>query len=144
MKSDVAQALHRCGATAGEHTAMIKVVETGLARTKHVPLNGTVKAGPVVYTSQIPKDPATAQVETGDIESQTRRLLLNFEQSMAAAGGSLADVAQATIYLTDPADFPGMNKVYAEFFREPYPNRATVVVKALMVPGMRVEMVAQA
>ena len=63
---------------------------------------------------------------------------------MAAAGGSLADVTQVLIYLTDPADFNQMNQVYREFFSPPYPNRATVIVAALLVPGMRIEIVVHA
>jgi 2-iminobutanoate/2-iminopropanoate deaminase len=123
---------------------MFEVVETGLARTKNIPLNGTVRAGKFVYTSQIPKDPATAQLIRGDIEVQTRRLLLNLKQSMEAAGGSLADVCQVIVFLIDSADFPEMNKVYTEIFSTPYPNRSVVVVKELLAPGMRVEMVTHA
>jgi 2-iminobutanoate/2-iminopropanoate deaminase len=123
---------------------MFEVVETGLARTKNIPLNGTVKAGNLVYTSQIPKDPLTAQLILGDIEVQTRRLLLNLKQSMEAAGGGLADVCQVTVYLIESSDFPGMNRVYTEIFSAPYPNRSVVVVKELLAPGMRVEMVTHA
>ena len=120
---------------------MFQVINTGLALTNNIPLNGTVKAGNIVYTSQIPKDPDTAALVTGDIEIQTRRLLLNLKQSMEAAGGGLADVCQVTVYLIDADDFPGMNKVYAEIFSKPYPNRSVVVVKQLLAKGMRVEMV---
>jgi 2-iminobutanoate/2-iminopropanoate deaminase len=123
---------------------MFEVVETGLARTKNIPLNGTVKAGKFVYTSQIPKDPQTAQLIQGDIEVQTRRLLLNLKQSMEAAGGGMADVCQVVAFLTDSADFAGMNRVYTELFAAPYPNRSVVVVKELLAPGMRVEMVTHA
>jgi enamine deaminase RidA (YjgF/YER057c/UK114 family) len=123
---------------------MIEVVDTGLARTPGAPLNGTVRAGDMVFTSQIPKHPETAAVILGDIKVQALRLFENFRQSMEAAGGSLADVIQVTIYLVDPDDFPEVNRLYKEFFREPYPNRSTLVVKSLMVPGMRIEVLAQA
>lgn len=56
----------------------------------------------------------------------------------------MADVAQITIFLTDAADAAGMNEVYAEAFSAPYPNRATVVVKELLSPGMKIEMVVHA
>jgi reactive intermediate/imine deaminase len=123
---------------------MFEVVKTGLAVTKNVPLNGTVKAGNQVFTSQIPKHPETAALVPGDIETQTRQLLSNLRQSMEAAGGSLADVCQVLIFLIDSADFAGMNKVYIEFFSDPFPNRSTVIVKELLAPGMRVEMVTHA
>ena len=48
------------------------------------------------------------------------------------------------IYLTDPAVFQGMNAVYRRFFAKPYPNRATVIVAGLMVPGAVIEIVAYA
>ena len=123
---------------------MFEVVDTGLARTSGAPLNGTVRAGSHVYTSQIPKHPETARIVEGDIETQTRRLLDNLKQSMLAAGGSLADVCQVIVFLVDADDFAGMNKVYTEFFSDPFPNRSTVVVKQLLAPGMKIEMVTHA
>ncbi len=62
---------------------------------------------------------------------------------MAAAGGTLADVTQVMIYITDAKHFAAMNEVYKEYFIEPYPNRATVVA-GLLVPGMNVEMLVHA
>ena len=53
------------------------------------------------------------------------------------------DVTQVLVYLPDPADFPGMNEIYARAFKPPYPNRATIIAN-LMVPGARIEVVAYA
>ena len=58
--------------------------------------------------------------------------------------GSSSDIVQVLVYLIDPADGAGMNEVYKEFFPPPYPSRATVVVKELMGPTMRVEIIAHA
>ena len=123
---------------------MFEVVDWGLPRNKG-PVSNAVKAGGKIYTVQIPRDPATGEVlAQGDIREQTRQCLSNLDKVMKAAGGSLADGVQVLVYLVEGADAEGMNEVYKEFFKEPYPNRATVVVKELLVPGMRVEMVVHA
>jgi enamine deaminase RidA (YjgF/YER057c/UK114 family) len=122
---------------------MFEAVETGIARSKG-PISGTVRKGGLVLTAQIPKDPATGAIVPGDIEAQTRRTLANLKMAVEAAGGSLADVMLVQVFLIDPADAAGMNRIYAETFAEPYPCRATVVVKELLAPGMRIEIVAQA
>ena len=122
---------------------MLEVIDAGLSGSG--PVSNTVKVGSRIYTVQLPRNPETGVIEVeGDIEAQTRRSLLNLRRSLEAAGGSLANVAQVQVFLVDPADASGMNKVYAEFFAPPYPNRATVVVQALLVPGMRIEMVVHA
>lgn len=72
-----------------------------------------------------PKHPETAKIVEGDVETRRGGLLANLERSMAAAGGSLADVCQVIVFLIDADDFPGMNKVYTEFFSDPFPNRST-------------------
>ena len=122
---------------------MFTVVETGLAPSK-APVNGTVRAGNIVYTAQVPRDPKTGEMIGGDITVQMRQTLTNLKQAIEAAGGTLKDIAQVLIYLIDSADGPAMNAVYQEFFQPPYPSRATVVVKDLMGPTMRVELIAHA
>ena len=123
---------------------MFRVVDTGLARTPNAPLNGTVRAGPYMFSSHIPKDPATAAIVQGDVMVQARRTLANLRQSVEAAGGTMQDVTQVIVFLTDPDDFPGFNEVYREFFSDPFPSRSTVIVKALLAPRMRIELVAYA
>ena len=122
---------------------MFTVVDTGLAPSTG-PVNGTVKAGPFIYTAQVPRDPGTGKMVEGDITVQMRQTLSNLKQAIEAGGGKLEDIAQVLIYLVDPADGPAMNEVYKEYFKEPYPSRATVVVKQLMGPTMRVELIAHA
>ena len=126
----------------GERTPMISVIDTGVAKSK-APVNATVRAGDTVYSVAIPKNPASGVLVVGDIEVQTRQALANLSQAVSAAGGSLRDVAQVVVYLTDAEDFDGMNKVYTEYFSEPYPSRATIIVKALAGP-IKVELVAHA
>lgn len=122
---------------------MFSVVDTGLAPSK-APVNGTVRAGDVLYMAHVPRDPRTGEMLQGDITVQMRQTLSNLKQAVEAAGGTLKDVAQVIIYIIDKADFPAMNEVYKEYFSQPYPSRATLVVKELLSPGIRVEIVAHA
>jgi 2-iminobutanoate/2-iminopropanoate deaminase len=107
------------------------------------PIEWAVIADGVLYTAHVPLR-ADGSIETGPIERQAELTSANLKQTVEAAGGTLADVTQVLVYLTDPAAFQGMNAVYRRFFAEPYPNRATVVVAGLMVPGARIEIVAYA
>lgn len=99
-----------------------------------------VKVGGVVYLSgQIPLDPATMEMVSGDTEAQVRRVFDNLQAVAEAAGGSLADVVKLNVFLTDLGHFPLVNKVMAGYFKEPYPARAAVGVAALP-RGAAVEM----
>ena len=121
---------------------MFEKVETGIAASK-APLSGTVKAGRIVRSAHIAKNPQTGELVTGDIETQARQVFRNLQQAIEAAGGTLADVVQVQAYLIDKADAPGMNRVYREFFSAPYPVRATVVTD-LLSTGIRLEIMATA
>lgn len=122
---------------------MFEVVDTKLAQSKG-PVNGTVRAGDTVYMAHVPRDPRTGEMVQGDMTVQMRQTLDNMKQAIEAAGGTLLDVAQIVIYIVDAADAPAMNEVYKQYFAQPYPSRATVVVKELLSPGIRVELVAHA
>lgn len=118
---------------------MKQPVKTGLPAAS-APIEWATLADGVLYTAQIPLK-MDGTIETGDIGAQTRLTLDNLQRTVAAAGGTLADVAQVLVYLPDAEDFPGMNEVYGQYFERPHPNRATIVAK-LMVPGARIEIVA--
>lgn len=122
---------------------MFEVIDTG-SDPSDVPVSEVVRAGNLVWSVHVSEDPVTGAPVTGDIETQTRRTLQNLEIAMRAAGGTLADVVQVQVFLTDKADAPGMNRIYREFFKEPYPVRATVVVKALLSEWLRIEILAHA
>ena len=92
------------------------------------PISPAVVAGNIFFATNVPVDLQSGHFVGGPIETQARQVFGNLEALLKEAGGSLSDVAQLTIYLTDAKDVAGMNKVYAEFFdKEPYPSRATVV-----------------
>jgi 2-iminobutanoate/2-iminopropanoate deaminase len=120
---------------------MRKAVKSGLP-TPSAPIEWATLGGNILYTAQIPIK-ADGSIETGDIRDQTRLTFNNLKQTVKAAGGSMADVAQVLVYLPDPKDFPGMNEVYGTYFEKPYPNRATIIAQ-LMVPGAKIEIVAYA
>jgi reactive intermediate/imine deaminase len=91
-----------------------------------------VKCGKTVYVSgQIALNPATGEMVQTSFELEVRRVFDNLQAIVAAAGGSFAQVAKVTVFITDFNDFPVLNKVMAEYFVEPYPARATVQVSAL-------------
>jgi len=122
---------------------MIERIETGIAPSSS-PVNDAIRAGQQVWLVAIAEDPATGDIVDGDIGVQTRRTIQNLEIAVRAAGGTLANIVQVQVFLIDKADAKGMNAVYAEFFKQPYPVRATVVVKELLATGLRVEMLATA
>lgn len=91
-----------------------------------------VRCGDTVYLSgQIPLDPATMEVVSGDIRVQAHQVFRNLSAVADASGGSLADAAKLTIYLTDLSNFAVINEVMAEHFSEPYPARAAIGVSEL-------------
>jgi reactive intermediate/imine deaminase len=116
-----------------------------IIHTDHAPkaigtYSQAVRAGNTVYVSgQIPLDPATGQLVSGDIELEIRRVFDNLAAIATAAGGSFANVVKLTVFLTDLTHFPKVNEIMATYFREPYPARAAIGVAALP-RGARVEM----
>ncbi|MBP6775277.1 MAG: RidA family protein [Gemmatimonadaceae bacterium] len=83
--------------------------------------------------------PGTQDIVAGGIAAQTRQTLENIQTSLKAAGASMADVAECTVFLVDMADYAAMNAVYIEYFRVAPPARATLAVSALPRPAARVE-----
>lgn len=96
------------------------------------PYSQAVKSGDLLFLSgQIPLDPATGQLVSGDITAQTRRVMDNLRTVLAAAGCTFANVVRTTIYLVDLGHFAAVNEAYGSYLEPPYPARATVQVAAL-------------
>ena len=96
------------------------------------PYSQAVRAGGLVFVSgQIPLDPATGQVVAGGAAAQAVRALDSLRAVLEAAGSGLDRVVKTTVYLTDLAFFAEVNEVYARYFTEAPPARATVQVAAL-------------
>jgi reactive intermediate/imine deaminase len=91
-----------------------------------------VRVGNTLWVSgQIPMDPGTKELVTGGIEAEIHQVFKNLKAIVIAAGATLDDVVKATVFLTDLSHFALVNKIMAEYFREPYPARAALGVAAL-------------
>ena len=80
----------------------------------------------VFCSGQIPIDPATGQFVSDDVAEQTEQVFKNLEAILKAAGADLGKVVKTTVFLADMNDFTAMNEVYARWFSENKPARATV------------------
>jgi 2-iminobutanoate/2-iminopropanoate deaminase len=96
------------------------------------PYNHAVRIGALLFCSgQIPIDPATGNIVSGGIKAQTARALENVRAILEDQKLTFANVVKSTVFLTDLADFAGMNEVYAQHFTADFPARSTVQVAAL-------------
>ena len=106
---------------------MKEIVSTDNAPGAIGPYSQAIKAGGMVFCSgQIPIDPATGNFVSENVAEQTLQVLKNLSEVLAAAGSSLNEVVKTTVFLADMNDFAEMNEVYAQFFSENKPARATV------------------
>lgn len=106
------------------------------------PVEWATRGGNTFYTAQLAFND-DGSFAGGDIAAQTHLTLRNLKRSIEAAGGTMDDIAQVLVYLTDKEDFAGMNEVYRAYFNAPYPNRATLHA-GLFVPGAKIEIIAYA
>ena len=110
---------------------MKQVLATEQAPAAIGPYSQGIAAGETVYVSgQLPLDPATGAFPEG-IAAQTAQSLKNIQAILAQQGMTLANVVTTTVFLADIYDFAEMNKVYGEFFTQPYPARSAVQVAKL-------------
>ena len=117
----------------------IETLHTDHAPKAIGPYAQAVRANGFLFTAgQIPLDPVTGQLVTGDIELEIRRVFDNLKAVAAAAGGSLAHAVRVTIYLTDLGNFGKVNEIMAQVLPQPWPSRVTVGVSQLP-RGARVE-----
>jgi 2-aminomuconate deaminase len=79
-----------------------------------------------------------------DVAAQTRAVIENIRDILAAAGATLNDVVEITAFLVDMKDFDAYNVAYAEYFDENGPARTTVAVYQLPHPQLRIEIKAVA
>ncbi|MEO5573743.1 MAG: RidA family protein [Gammaproteobacteria bacterium] len=116
------------------------VVSTDQAPAAIGTYSQAIKVGNTVYLSgQIPLQPATMELVTGDARAEIGQVFDNLQAVAIAAGGRLADIVKLNVFLTDLAHFPLVNEVMARYFKEPYPARAAIGVAALP-KGAAVEM----
>jgi 2-iminobutanoate/2-iminopropanoate deaminase len=96
------------------------------------PYNHAVRIGDLLFCAgQIPIDPKDGNLIVGDIKAQTERVLENVKAILEDQKLAFASVVKSTVFMTNLADFAGMNEVYARYFTENFPARSTVQVAAL-------------
>jgi 2-iminobutanoate/2-iminopropanoate deaminase len=111
---------------------MRQVISTDRGPKAIGPYSQAVRANGLVFLSgQIPLDPNTEQLISGDIAAQTERALQNISGILEAAGSSIGQVIKTTVFLKDMNDFAAMNEVYGRYFTANPPARSTVEVARL-------------
>ena len=96
------------------------------------PYNHAVRTGDLLFCAgQIPIDPATGNLISGDIKVQTERVLENVRAILDDQKLTFANVVKSTVFLANLGDFAGMNEIYAKYFTENFPARSTIQVAAL-------------
>jgi 2-iminobutanoate/2-iminopropanoate deaminase len=96
------------------------------------PYNHAVRVGDLLFCAgQIPISPADGNLIAGDIKVQTERVLENVKAILDDQKLTFANVVKSTVFLTDLANFAGMNEVYAKYFTENFPARSTIQVAGL-------------
>lgn len=111
---------------------MREIISTKDAPQAIGPYSQAIKANGFVFVSgQIPIDPNTQQVITGDVGVQTDRVLRNLSEILEAAGSGLGKVVRTTVFLKNMSEFAAMNEVYAKYFSSAPPARSTIEVVRL-------------
>ena len=111
---------------------MKKIISTHEAPAAIGPYSQAVRSGRFLFCSgQIPLDPKSGQIVTGDIATQTRRVLDNIAALLRAEGLTFDHVVKTTIFLTNLGDFQMVNEIYGSYFKQDPPARSTVQVSAL-------------
>jgi reactive intermediate/imine deaminase len=109
-----------------------KIISTPNAPAAIGVYSQAAQVGNTIWVSgQIALDPATQSMVPGGIEAEIHQVFRNLKAIVTAAGAGFDDVVKATVFLTDLAHFGLVNKIMAEYFKEPYPARAAVGVSAL-------------
>ena len=109
-----------------------KIISTANAPAAIGTYSQAAQVGNTIWVSgQIALDPKTQLLVAGGIEAEAHQVFKNVKAIVTAAGAGMDDVVKATVFLTDLANFALVNKIMAEYFREPYPARAAFGVSAL-------------
>lgn len=109
-----------------------KIVHTDHAPKAVGPYSQAIQLGDMLYCSgQIPLDPKTQELFTGDIKIQTEMVMSNIEAVLKAADMNFSHVVKTTIFLTSMSDFATVNEIYAKRFSAHPPARSTVQVSGL-------------
>lgn len=122
-----------------------KIISTKNAPGAVGPYSQAIKAGNLVFASgQIPLDPSTGELVSGDVKKATERSLENVKAILEAAGTSLDKVVKTTVFVKNMSDFAAVNEVYAKYFDKDMPARSCVEVKLPKDALVEIEVIALA
>jgi 2-iminobutanoate/2-iminopropanoate deaminase len=111
---------------------MKKPIFTSEAPAAIGPYSQAMLSGRFLFCSgQIPLDPKSGEIVSGDIATQTRRVLDNIGAILRTEALTFDHVVKTTIFLTNLADFQTVNEIYGSYFKQAPPARSTVQVSAL-------------
>ncbi len=109
-----------------------KIINTASAPAPIGPYSQAVRAGNLLFVSgQVAFEPATGNLVTSDIPTETKQVMENLKAVLAAAGAGFSHIVKTTIFLSDMALFAQVNEVYGSYFSSDFPARETVAVKGL-------------
>ena len=125
---------------------MKKIISTNEAPAAVGPYSQAVRVGSMVFCAgQIPLDPSTGQIVSGDISAQTKRVMDNIAAVLKAEQLNFDHVVKTTIFLTDLNDFQTVNEIYGSYFKQQPPARSTVQVSGLpKAARVEIEVIAMA
>lgn len=121
---------------------MRTIIDTGLPEIGQ-PFSWATQGGGMLFTAHGPVK-ADGSIETGAPEKQIALTFDNLAQTLKAANSHSDNILQVIIYLTDVNDVKLLDEIYKKYFNFPYPNRSTVIVDKLVVPGMKIEITVSA
>lgn len=101
------------------------------------PYSQAIRVGNLIYTSgQIPLDPKTGAIVTGDFKAQAKQVFENLKAVCAAAGTDFSKVVKVNVFISDMNNFAVFNDMMASYFSAPYPARSAVEVSRLPKDAM--------
>lgn len=121
---------------------MVKPIKTQLFASK-APLEWATVGNGILFTAQIPIGDDGVVVD-GGITAQTQQTFDNLKHTLECAGASFANLTQVLIYVTKREDLAAVNRIYAEYVNEPFPNRAAIIVSGFAREEMLIEVLAYA
>jgi len=112
---------------------MKKIIKTEKAPAPIGPYNQAVLTGNMLYISgQIALNPDTNELETEELQNETKRVMENLKAILTEAGMSFENVIKTSIFISDMNNFAKINEVYGSYFdAETAPARETVEVANL-------------
>lgn len=105
----------------------MKVVQGEGIPQSHLPFSPAVVAGGFVFVSGQASVDYAGQIISDTFEGEMRRSLEHVRTILAAAGLTFKDVVQVRSYVGTPEYLADYNRIYREFFAEPFPARTTIV-----------------